>query len=106
MIEFGYGLLIFDKSYLSWTLTKKYKLSVSIHYLCNGCTHLMSNLIYGYTLELRRSSSDLVLTVSHFLTFAGLMIFDSYPLKSEKSKHGSKTLAACGGIRGVDDTSS
>jgi hypothetical protein len=37
------------------------------------------------------------------------MIFDSYIvsfLKLEKIKHGFKTLAECGGIRGVDDTSS
>jgi hypothetical protein len=27
-------------------------------------------------------------------------------LKLEKIKHGFKTLAECGGIRGVDDTSS
>jgi hypothetical protein len=27
-------------------------------------------------------------------------------LKVEKIKHGRKTLAECGGIRGVDDTSS
>jgi hypothetical protein len=35
------------------------------------------------------------------------MIFDSYsPMKFEKIKHGFKTLAELGGIRGVDDTSS
>jgi hypothetical protein len=28
------------------------------------------------------------------------------PLKLEKIKNGFKTLAECGGIRGVDDTSS
>jgi hypothetical protein len=29
-----------------------------------------------------------------------------FPLNLEKIKHGFKTLAACGGIRGFDDTSS
>jgi hypothetical protein len=35
------------------------------------------------------------------------MIFDSYPpWNLEKIKRGFKNLAECGGIRGVDDTSS
>jgi cobyrinic acid a,c-diamide synthase len=37
------------------------------------------------------------------------MVFDSYgiPLEIKKKiKHGFKTLAECGGILGVDDTSS
>jgi hypothetical protein len=34
------------------------------------------------------------------------MIFELSPLKLEKIKHGFKTLAECGGIRGVDNTSS
>jgi hypothetical protein len=33
------------------------------------------------------------------------MIFQLSPLKLEKIKHGFKTLAVSGGIRGVDDTS-
>jgi hypothetical protein len=47
----------------------------------------------------------------HSLTFIRLIMLSNdfwqlSPLKLEKIKHGFKTLAECGGIRGVDDTSS
>jgi hypothetical protein len=47
----------------------------------------------------------------HSLTFIRLKLQSNdflqlSPLKLEKIKHGFKTLAECGGIRGVDDTSS
>jgi hypothetical protein len=47
----------------------------------------------------------------HSLTFIRLKLRSNdfwllSPLKLEKIKHGFKTLAECGGIRGVDDTSS
>jgi hypothetical protein len=47
----------------------------------------------------------------HSLTFIWLKLrsndfWQLSPLKLEKIKHGFKTLAECGGIRGVDDTSS
>jgi hypothetical protein len=47
----------------------------------------------------------------HFLTFIRLKlrsndIWQLSPLKFEKIKHGFKTLAECGDIRGVDNTSS
>jgi hypothetical protein len=47
----------------------------------------------------------------HSLTFIRLKLRSNdflqlSPLKLEKIKHGFKTLAECGGIHGIDDTSS